>query len=116
MTFHLRSYLLFLGLIRSLKLFGAFSLLMTLKTIQALIHKLFDSPSLTAMSQNRLHVLVGCFTVPLFTVGSTFKVSGGPGYPDPKIKSPRIYLVKMFFDKHQGLSRTIKRFQLLSRP
>ena len=83
---------------------------------EALIHKLFDSPSLTAMSQNRLHVLVGCFTVPLFTVGSDFKVSKGPGYPDPKIKSPRIYLVKMFFDKHQGLSRTIKRFQLLSRP
>ena len=121
MKFHLRSYLLFLGLIRSLKLFDAFSNVNDIENytgyfFEALIHKLFDSPSLTAMSQNRLHVLVGCFTVPLFTVGSTFKVSGGPGYPDPKIKSPRIYLVKMFFDKHQGLSRTIKRFQLLSRP
>ena len=64
------------------------------------------------MSQNMLHVLVACFTVPLFTMGSDFKVSGGPGYPDPKIKSPRIYLVKTLFRKHQGLSRTINRVQL----
>ena len=68
------------------------------------------------MSQNRLHVLVACFTVPLFTVGSDFKVGKGPGYPDPKIKSPKIYLDKMFFGKNQGLSRTINRFQVLSRP